>query len=145
MADMAAAVDTVEGGGTDMNRLGETLIDMAIDIGYQMRQENMVCAGDTRDVIEQIYDTAITFELTECDEDYFDAVERATAVLYAELKSDGLIVSAGHDVKTPEPELYANIYSGGLISTYKKRDTAISAAGPSVVEIAVPLCRMDEL
>lgn len=131
-----------------MTGYAETLIDMAFDMGHMMASRGHELHDDSRELVQRIHRAAEEFELTEWDfdgnDDYFDEQTKATESLYQELVDEGLIGPPEPESDTPSaiaPELFANFYYTGNVSTHKTAEAAREAANDSAEEIAVPMVR----
>lgn len=67
-----------------MDRLQETIIDLALEVGFRMGQLGHGFQGDSREAVRRILETAEKFteDNSSVEEDYLTAVQDEAAALY---------------------------------------------------------------
>lgn len=70
-----------------MRPIDETLIDLALDIGYRMGENNQSFKTDSRQAVRKIYELAQKFENwhENTNHDYLAAIDNAADLLYSRM------------------------------------------------------------
>lgn len=72
--------------------VGETLIDLALEVGYRMGATGESFSGDSREAVELIRRRALEFEVALGEmEDYMEGVQVAAERCYWELRMGGMV------------------------------------------------------